>query len=365
MFPQQTHDRVLCCIFKAVKVFVNPAHRELIDLVMSIKESMQFANMDSISKTKVRGILALLKHSDILVTSGTEGLPVNLVLAPGIESFEILRDRHDSYINSFIKECRILIPRDFLNEIIWKRDYQWQKETIQEMNQFQNIVESFIRDVTNKNLSINLSMNTSLQAIVSTNLNPYADWFYNKTSQQSYNNLKSNSSKTGSSFTSVESTPSFVFSPNNVEFSPSDILPGSCKYSMLSEAAKKLLSPVQQKIGTISNRDGQFLENYKSGLLSFSSVVSPNSKKSSNYELKFQSTTKFSFLDSSNDNQVVEDDSIESSYEIMKYDSALYLDNIDDYVDTSTMLSPNTEIIAQNMVEMLVKSPLDNTYCYK
>lgn len=63
LFPIACQDKVLAAIYVAVRApdAAPLAHRELIDVVISCKS--EFANVESISKTKVRGVLALLKVS--------------------------------------------------------------------------------------------------------------------------------------------------------------------------------------------------------------------------------------------------------------------------------------------------------------
>ena len=65
------------------------------------------------------GLLALLKHSEILKTKGLEGQPVELVFNYDIISYKILRFKHDAYIAQFISENQINIPKYLFEEIIW------------------------------------------------------------------------------------------------------------------------------------------------------------------------------------------------------------------------------------------------------
>lgn len=99
-----------------------PAHRELIDMVMAVKDSGKISQLDHVSKTKVRGVLALLKHGELLITQGEEGEPVRLYLAQGIGSFKDLRERHDSFLNRYITEHKIFIPVILKSELIWQFD---------------------------------------------------------------------------------------------------------------------------------------------------------------------------------------------------------------------------------------------------
>jgi len=68
LFPRSCMDTVLSAIWIAVSAqgALPLAHRELIDIVIFAKENGMLADVDAVSKTKVRGILALLKHGEIL-----------------------------------------------------------------------------------------------------------------------------------------------------------------------------------------------------------------------------------------------------------------------------------------------------------
>jgi hypothetical protein len=120
LFPKSTHDKILAAIYVAVKSTKSPAHRELIDMVMVLRESGEVSQLEQVSKTKVRGVLALLKHGEILETQGVEGFPVKLVLSPNVNSFEELRDRHDTYLTLFSQEYRIEVPLHLWADVVWE-----------------------------------------------------------------------------------------------------------------------------------------------------------------------------------------------------------------------------------------------------
>jgi hypothetical protein len=113
---------VLAIIFVAVKYFATPAHRELIDMVMSVVNSGNVAQLESISKTKVRGVLALLKHGELLVTQGEYGEPVRLYLASGIETYRDLRERHDVFLSAYMLDNHLFIPAVLRSEVLWQVD---------------------------------------------------------------------------------------------------------------------------------------------------------------------------------------------------------------------------------------------------
>lgn len=101
LFPLKAHDKVLACIFISASVLKKPvAHRELIDLVIDVKESSLFSDFEDVSKTKIRGLLALLKHSQILEPYLFEEDPVKLKLVDSIQSFTMLRKIHDKFLLS-------------------------------------------------------------------------------------------------------------------------------------------------------------------------------------------------------------------------------------------------------------------------
>jgi hypothetical protein len=111
----------------AVKFFATPAHRELIDMVMAVKEAGHVKQLEPVSKTKIRGVLALLKHGELLITQGEYGEPVRLFLAPGIETFKDLRERHDAFLSSYMIDHHLFIPAVLRTELVWQVDEETKK----------------------------------------------------------------------------------------------------------------------------------------------------------------------------------------------------------------------------------------------
>ena len=140
LFPPKKHDHVLVIIFAVFRLMGSTAHKELIDLIMNMKESGTVPHLDNISKTKVRGVIALLKLAAIIETHGgtTEKVPVNLTLSPHIECFETLREQHDEYIRAF-GQC---LPDLWQKEANWSK-LVWGKSLIRWTNRLEE-VESFI-----------------------------------------------------------------------------------------------------------------------------------------------------------------------------------------------------------------------------
>lgn len=124
LFPLTSQDKVLATIYVACS---NPdseplAHRELIDVVMHAKESSpDLSDCESCSKTKVRGILALLKHADILVAQAVgEGCPVQLLLAHSIQTFDDVRKKLDDFLVCFSTNFDLKVPEVLWAELTWR-----------------------------------------------------------------------------------------------------------------------------------------------------------------------------------------------------------------------------------------------------
>ena len=62
--------QVLSIIFTVFTLVRSTAHKELIDLVMAVKECGTISNLECVSKTKIRGVIALLKLATIIETHG-------------------------------------------------------------------------------------------------------------------------------------------------------------------------------------------------------------------------------------------------------------------------------------------------------
>ncbi len=143
-------SQILACIFVAIRSATTPAHRELIDMVMAVKESNHVSQLDSVSKTKVRGVLALLKHGELLVTQGSEGEPVRLYLAYGINSFKELRERHDIFLNRYMMEHHLFIPAILKSELVWQVDDDMRVQRIEAMNKLVSQLQLFFQGYQSK-----------------------------------------------------------------------------------------------------------------------------------------------------------------------------------------------------------------------
>lgn len=89
---------------------------------MFAKNYSDMSDCSSISKTKVRGVLALLKHAEVLVAQTVgEGLPVQLRLSHSIKNFDDIRNKLDYFLLAFSTEFDLKIPQDLWSQIVWRK----------------------------------------------------------------------------------------------------------------------------------------------------------------------------------------------------------------------------------------------------
>lgn len=97
--------------------------RDLIDISMFIKESNIISQIEHVSKTKIRGILALLKQSGMMITQVLEGGQyVRLVWADFVQSYYDLRSRHDIYLSQLLADNHVVVPIEIKSDIVWMFD---------------------------------------------------------------------------------------------------------------------------------------------------------------------------------------------------------------------------------------------------
>lgn len=116
-------------------------------MVMLVKESRKINHLHSVSKTKVRGVLALMKHGEMLITNGNEGNPVRLYLAKGINSFKDLRERHDAFLQKYMLEHHLFMPAVLKSELIWQVDEETKTSRVEAMNKLAVSLQLFFNDL--------------------------------------------------------------------------------------------------------------------------------------------------------------------------------------------------------------------------
>lgn len=116
-------------------------------MVMLVKESQKINHLQTVSKTKVRGVLALLKHGEMLITHGNDGNPVRLYLAKGINSFRDLRERHDAFVLKYMMEHHLFMPAILKSELVWQVDEDTRSLRAEAMNKLTLSLQSFFDQI--------------------------------------------------------------------------------------------------------------------------------------------------------------------------------------------------------------------------
>jgi len=163
LFPS-IHDKVLCCIYLASSITIPGegllghypprTHKDLVDVVMHVQQARYLGHDDKtlLSKTKLRGVLGLLKNAGLLIvqheelegqvpvskaqessvgslgfsgpgpSTAADGAPikeVKLIMNAAIRNFEDFRDMHDAYIPDCMQLLRAQLNPVDLTKIVW------------------------------------------------------------------------------------------------------------------------------------------------------------------------------------------------------------------------------------------------------
>lgn len=173
LFPQISHDKMLACIYVAITSTYTAAHRELLDLVMAVKDSGCISQVEHVSKTKIRGMLALLKHDNLLITQSMEGQPARLCFAPDIQSFYDLRMRHDRFLERYMMEHHLFVPAFLRGELLWQIDEETYYHRMEGLNNLMKHVAEFYAGYLGVPLmASNLSAQIPVRQMLPTNRNP-------------------------------------------------------------------------------------------------------------------------------------------------------------------------------------------------
>ncbi len=132
-------------VFAAMRSAAPLAHRELIDMVMAVKEAAAVTQLENLSRNKVRGILALLKHAQLFVTHGADGDAVRLHLASGVNTFRDLRDRHDAFLNRYMILHHLFIPVTLKCDLIWQLDNETKNRRLEELKSLEFVLLDFFK----------------------------------------------------------------------------------------------------------------------------------------------------------------------------------------------------------------------------
>eukprot|EP01033_Poteriospumella_lacustris_P020669 gene20669-15191_t len=102
---------MLLIFYMSAKCAAPLAHRELMDMILAVQRTRILGEeLEMVSKTKVRGILALLKNAHALLATAGQGDSVRLYLGKAVTTFRMFREKHDAFINRCILQQHMFLP---------------------------------------------------------------------------------------------------------------------------------------------------------------------------------------------------------------------------------------------------------------
>jgi hypothetical protein len=109
-------------------------HKELIDFLTYYKKSGSDI-LENITKTKTRGVLALLKHADAIESFCPIGLSVQVSISSKVNTFDQFRTLHDQFLVKSAEKFKIKLSKTEWNSLIWNRSESYPKN-VQKSNDF-------------------------------------------------------------------------------------------------------------------------------------------------------------------------------------------------------------------------------------
>lgn len=95
-------------------------HREILDLVTHFQEAFPNENyFENVTKTRTRGVLALLKHADIIDSISPIGIAVQICLRECVTSFQTFKRAHDDFLIQATTFSGITLSDEDLKVFIW------------------------------------------------------------------------------------------------------------------------------------------------------------------------------------------------------------------------------------------------------
>ena len=140
ILPRDLYDKVLGCIYLIASTREqsntqeqgNPArtHKALVDIVISVQDAGLLSIYTiPISKTKLRGVLGLLKGAGILIVQHEDELrhsadeipvEVKLFLHKSITSFEMFKLMHDKFVPKCVEFFLASLKENHIYDVIWR-----------------------------------------------------------------------------------------------------------------------------------------------------------------------------------------------------------------------------------------------------
>jgi hypothetical protein len=130
-------------IYVAMKISTTLTLREIVNMVIAVKETHLLSQLEGISKTKIRGVLAVFKHAQLFLTNADEAEIVPLCFNNSIQCFKDLREQHDSFINQWMLLNHLFVPINLKSDIIWHLDIETKSLRLEELKTLEARIKHF------------------------------------------------------------------------------------------------------------------------------------------------------------------------------------------------------------------------------
>lgn len=117
--------------------------------MIAIKDSRIFPEFNEVSKTKFRGIIALLRHCNALIVENLSPQAIQLIFDPQISSFTDLRKFHDEFLLDYATKNQVELSDIAKKEMLWGEEYFSDEKIIE--------IQHFVENIKHKIESILIS----------------------------------------------------------------------------------------------------------------------------------------------------------------------------------------------------------------
>ena len=123
-------------------------HQRLIDLAMALKDSGYLPEVEYLSKSKVRGVLAILKQAELVGKCSGGGLgeqlAAQLYLVEGVDRFEKLRECHDRYLQAYMVENQLHVPEELRGEVVWQVFAEERRRRVEQLEELMAVLTPLV-----------------------------------------------------------------------------------------------------------------------------------------------------------------------------------------------------------------------------
>lgn len=148
--PQSSHDKCILCIYLSLSLFGPLTHIQLMTITLSLKDHHIINQNDRISKTKLRGLISLIKAMGIIIVYRNEKNQALIRLMENIQDFDDIRRRHDTYLIKFNQENGINVPMELLRDLLWDLSPESRQARLNQIEETSQMMKMMFNSLPNE-----------------------------------------------------------------------------------------------------------------------------------------------------------------------------------------------------------------------